>query len=233
MTEYNKLFNFPILYIFYGKIAMKHISKGIFKKMGVILMKNSKKHIYKRTIISVLLMMIMFIGMNNIKAVTDDEYFAGNQLKQLGILKGYPDGTLKLEQSISRSEVATMMVRVRGYENKNIDIAGKEFLDVDKTYWAYGHVQNAYKLQIIQGYPDNTFRPLNNISYSEVVAIMVNSLGYRNTVVGDWPYNYINKAKEIGVIPKNSEVSPTKIITRGEMALIVWDTLLVKVELGL
>ena len=125
-------------------------------------MKNNKKHIYKRTLISLLLMMVMVFSMNNIKAVTDDEYFAGNQLKQLGILKGYPDGTLRLEQSISRSEVATMMVRVRGYANTNYE-----------------------------------------------------------------------KAKEIGVILKDSEDSPTKIITRGEMALIVWDSLLVKVELGL
>ncbi len=36
------------------------------------------------------------------------------------------------------------------------------------------------------------------------------------------------EAKELGVIPMSSQTDPTQIVTRGEMALIVWDTLLVK-----
>jgi hypothetical protein len=165
-----------------------------------------------------------------IYGTTDDEYFAGNQLKQLSILEGYPDGTLKLEKPISRSEVATIMVRVRGYEDVEINLEGKNFTDVSGDYWAFQYIQNAYKLYIIQGYPDNSFKPKNNISYAEVVAIMVNTLGYRELITGDWPYNYINKAKELGVIPAESNIDPTKIITRGEMALIVYDTLLVKID---
>lgn len=164
-------------------------------------------------------------------AVTDDEYFAGNQLKQIGILKGYTDGTLKLEKSISRAEVATIMVRVRGYEDSTIDLEGRAFTDVATKNWAYLNIQNAYKLEIIQGYPDLSFKPLNNISYGEVVTIMVNTLGYKDKVgEGSWPENYIQKAKELGVIPSNSNEDPKKIITRGEMSLIVWDTLLVKLE---
>lgn len=163
-------------------------------------------------------------------AVTDDEYFAGNQLKQIGILKGYTDGSLKLEKPISRAEVATIMVRVRGYEDSVINLEGRAFTDVAVGNWAYLNIQNAYKLEIIQGYPDLSFKPLNNISYAEVIAIMINTLGYKGQVEGTWPENYINKAKELGVIPGNSNVDPTKIITRGEMSLIVWDTLLVKLE---
>lgn len=180
----------------------------------------------------IVLMLIIILSMNHtsIYAVTSDEYFAGNQLKQLGVLKGYPDGTLKLEKSISRSEVATIMVRVRGYENSDIQLEGRAFTDVAVGNWAYQNIQNAYKLKIIQGYPDLSFKPLNDISYAEVVAIMVNTLGYKEKVVGNWPENYINKAKELGVIPANSTVDPKKIITRGEMSLIVWDTLLVKLE---
>lgn len=166
----------------------------------------------------------------DVEATTDDEYYSGNQLKQLGILKGYPDGTLKLEKPIMRSEVATIMVRIRGYEDADIDMEGKEFTDVEEDYWAYGYIQNAYKLEIIQGYPDSSFKPANNISYAEVVAIMVNTLGYKDKIIGKWPENYINMGKELGVIPEDSDEDPAKIITRGEMALIVWDTLLVKLE---
>jgi len=163
-------------------------------------------------------------------AASSEDYFAGNQLKQLGVLKGYPDGTLKLDQSITRSEVAAIMVRIRGYEGITVDAQGKDFSDVNTDFWGYEYVQNAYKLGIIQGYPDASFKPLNNISYAEVVAIMVNTLGYKEKIEGEWPNNYLNKAKELGIIPSDSKVEATTIITRGEMALIVWDTLLVKLD---
>lgn len=171
---------------------------------------------------------VLLLNSNGLTAQNDDQYFAGNQLKQIGILKGYPDGGLHLEDNITRAEVATMMVRVRGFENKTVTGEGKSFKDLKKDHWAYANIQNAFKLGIIQGYPEGDFRPQNNISYAEIVAIMVNTLGYKDKISGNWPDNYINKGKELNVIPKNSGVDSKKIVTRGEMALIVWDTLLVK-----
>ena len=73
-----------------------------------------------------------------------------------------------------------------------------------------------------------SFKHLGNITYAEVVAIMVNALGQQENLEGEWPYNYIDKAKAIGVIPSDSSEDPSKVITRGEMSVIVWDTLLVK-----
>ncbi len=177
-----------------------------------------------------LVLLILAVFSASITATSDDEYFAGTRLKQLGVLKGYPDGTLKLENTITRSEVATIMVRIRGYETEVIDLPGKAFTDVAGDFWAANYIQNAYKLGIIQGYPEGAFKPANSITYAEVVAIMVGTLGFKDQVTGDWPYNYINMGKELGVIPQDSTVDPGKIITRGEMSLIVWDTLLVKLE---
>ncbi len=176
------------------------------------------------------LLVVIVILMNGVGAIaaTNDESYAGNQLQQLGILTGYSDGTLGLERNITRAEVATMMVRVRGYSQGEVPGNVMAFTDIDMNHWAYKHVQNAYRLNMIQGYPDKSFRPGANIQYQEVVAIMVNTLGYQDALEGEWPMNYITKAKEIGVIPKTSQVEPTHIVTRGEMALIVWDTLLVK-----
>jgi len=200
--------------------------------MNYIFLNKRQKHNLGMKVASILCVCILAFSFLNypVSAVTDDEYFAGNQLKQIGILKGYTDGTLKLEQPIVRSEVATIMVRIRGFENKDIALEGKEFIDVKSTFWGYKNIQNAFKLGLIQGYPDASFKPQNNITYAEVVTIMVNTLGYKESMQGEWPQNYLDKAKAIGVIPKTSTVEPNKIITRGEMALIVWDTLLVLVE---
>lgn len=191
------------------------------------------KRIFHLQGLAIVLMFILVSQMATVQGATTDEAYAANQLKQLGVLTGYPDGSLRLDQTISRSEVATMMVRVRGYGSSSpssVPGTGKNFSDVATSYWAYNHIQNAYKLEIISGYPEGDFKPLSNITYQEVVAIMVNTLGYKESLQGEWPNNYLNKARELGIIPSGSQVEPTKIVTRGEMSLIVWDTLLVKLS---
>lgn len=164
----------------------------------------------------------------NLFAATDEENYAGNQLKILGILKGYSDGSLQLDNNIIRSEVAALTVRILGYDDTIIVGDEKEFSDVIKDNWAFNSIQNAYKLSIINGYPDGKFKPQNNITYAEVITIMVNALGKGNNLTGAWPDNYINKAKALGIISQDDTTDPNKVVTRGEMAVIVWNTLLVK-----
>ncbi len=158
----------------------------------------------------------------------DDENFAGNQLRILGILVGYEDGTLRLDNPILRSEIAALMVRTLGYENSIVIGENKNFQDVKKDYWAYQVIQNAYKLGIIKGYPEGTFKPKNNISFAETLAIMVNALEKNDNLEGQWPHNYIERAKQIGIIPKDSSTHPDKIVTRGEVAKILWQTIITK-----
>lgn len=183
-----------------------------------------------KKIISLILICCLCISMFSIavSASTEAEDYAGNQLSILGIIKGYPDGTLKLDNNITRAEVATLTVRMLGYENSVVAGNEREFKDLAKTHWGYINIQNAFKLGLMQGYPTGEFKPSSNITYAEVVAIMVNSLGKGKDLTGTWPNNYLNKGKELGVIPKTSTVAANKIVTRGEMSVIIWDTLLIK-----
>ncbi len=176
----------------------------------------------------IFLFIIMLLTSVNVFAVTEEEEASAAKLKTLGILKGYEDGTLRLENNIIRSEVAALAVRISNIDGAVVEGEGKEFTDVSADYWAYGVISDAYKMGIIHGYPDDTFKPKNNITYAEVVAIMVNVLGKTGEITGEWPENYLNKAKELGIIPADSEVDPNKIVTRGEMSHIVWRTLIVK-----
>lgn len=184
----------------------------------------------KRKVTSLCLSIILAIGLfsNAGFAATEEETYAGNQLSVLGLLKGYADGSLKLDNNITRAEVATLVIRMLGYENTVIVGNEKAFKDVEKGFWGYSNIQNAYKLSIMQGYPTSEFKPNNNITYAEVVAIMVNALGKGKDLTGTWPDNYLSKGKELGVIPKTSTVNANKVVTRGEMSVIIWDTLLIK-----
>lgn len=190
--------------------------------------RSSKRGQYKSVFMAVMMAVIVLTSGLQVDAASNEESYAGNQLRILGILRGYEDGSLRLDNPIKRAEVAALTVRILGYEGVELEGETRDFTDVEKDYWAAGVIQNAYKLKIIQGYPDMTFKPLDDITYAEVVAIMVNALGQQEELVGDWPLNYINRGKAVGIIPTDSSVEPDKVVTRGEMSVIVWDTLLVK-----
>ena len=61
------------------------------------------------------------------RAATGEESYAGNQLRILGILRGYEDGSLKLDQPIVRAEVAALTIRLLGSENKTVEGEGRDF----------------------------------------------------------------------------------------------------------
>lgn len=174
------------------------------------------------------MLIFSILSMNSYASTPEEQKYAGEQLKTLGILKGYPDGTLGLDKNITRAEIATMVVRMKGYEGVIIAANGLDFTDVKKDYWGYLSIQNAFKLNAVSGYPDKSFKPNNNITYAEMVAMMTKAILKVQSLEGEWPQNFIDKGKAIGVIPTTDVVEPGKIITRGEAAKIMWDSLVAK-----
>ena len=176
-----------------------------------------------------ILLLLVWMSGGIFAATPTAQVYAGNQLRTLGILKGSGDGSLHLENNITRAEVATIMVRILT-ESPVVNPQAKTFSDVSGRHWGWEYIQKAYQIGIIQGYSDGSFAPENKISYAEVLTIMVNALGQKDNLNPElnWPENYIAKAKELGIVPAGSKVAMDKIVTRGEMALIVWDTILVK-----
>lgn len=164
-------------------------------------------------------------GSGDILAATPDETYAGSQLETLGILKGYEDGLLHLDRNITRAQVATLAVRMLGYEGAAVPGTPMDFSDIG-GHWAEDNVDTASILGLVNGYPDGSFKPENNITYAEVVAIMVNTLGQSENLEGSWPDNYLEKARAIGIINEETELPANKVVTRGEMAVLVYYTIL-------
>ena len=97
------------------------------------------------------------------------------------------------------------------------------FSDVKSSDWYYNSVTRAVKEGLISGYADNTFRPVENITVSEFIKMLVAAMGYDlKPVKGDyWARNYINKALEIGLIEKDEFDNYDRPIARGEMAKLI------------
>lgn len=156
---------------------------------------------------------------------------SGNVLVKMNLLTGYPDGTLKLENNITRAEFSVLIMKMLGYTNDNINIVSdKKFVDLKETHWAYKSVIKATELGYLSGYEDATFRPTNNLTYAECCSIMVNVLGYKSTLKGKWPDNVINKATELGINKKVNDKNSKDLMTRGEVAVILVNSLSIKLN---
>lgn len=88
-------------------------------------------------------------------------------MTKYGFIKGYPDGSFKPNQPITRAEFASIAAKVSQVENAG---AGS-FTDVDSNYWAYGDINKLVREGWIEGYEDGTFKPENEITRSESVTI--------------------------------------------------------------
>lgn len=72
---------------------------------------------------------------------------------------------------ISRAEILEVIINIYGIELKKYE---GEFSDVDKDYFYADYISTAKSIGLINGYKDNTFRPKEKISRSEMAVILNN-----------------------------------------------------------
>lgn len=155
----------------------------------------------------------------------------GDLLVKMNLLAGYPDGTLKLENNITRAEFSVLIMKMLGYNSDNIELqSDKKFSDLKESHWARKSVIKATELGYLNGYTDNTFRPSNNLTYAECCAIIVNVLGYNSELKGAWPNNVIDMAGKLSVDNKLESKQPKDLVTRGEVAIMLVNSLNVEVK---
>jgi hypothetical protein len=146
---------------------------------------------------------------------------AVNVLTQLGVINGYPDGTYRPDNIVTRAEMAVIVVSALGladYANGT-----SSFSDMG-GHWSNGFVAYATSLGVIAGYPDGTFKPDKTVSYDEAATMLVAALGYTpDSLVGTWPANYVTKAKTLGIL--DGIKSGVGGANRGDIAIMAYQTL--------
>ena len=115
------------------------------------------------------------------------------QLKALGLVKGDDLGYFNPNDTITRAEFCAMIVRALGLEAAAGYLATPTvFPDVTPAQaWAYGYINVAVTRGIIKGYPDGTFRPQGPVTQAEALTMIMRALGYKDSLPGDWPLDYI------------------------------------------
>ena len=168
-------------------------------------------------------------------------------VKAEGIVSGYADGTFRPDQTINRAEFLKIVLEAQatGYTgdgpspspSMNCFFHGgsKEdfrqefgkFNDVEFTSWYAPYFCSGIRSGIVRGYPDQTFRPAQTINFVEAAKIIVTTDAYFGGSLtvsrqgNTWYEGYVRALAERKAIPL-SITSFGQVITRGEMAEMVW-----------
>lgn len=99
-----------------------------------------------------------------------------NILSDEGVIVGYPDGTFKPDDNVTRAEFASMAIKALGQEHTKV-AQPVEFTDITRDYWAYDAIQKALYFDLISSSKEGSlFRPDDNVSREEATTVAVNAL---------------------------------------------------------
>lgn len=151
------------------------------------------------------------------------------KLMALGIVNGYPDGTVRPDNSITRAEFIKALVNTAGYGSTANLLAGTntKFADVKGSHWASGHVAVAASRGWAKGVDSKgtLFAPDSKITYAQAVTFALRILGYNDEgLIGSWPNNYVIKASELGLLD-GLKFSASGNATRGDVFVLLANVL--------
>ncbi len=171
-----------------------------------------------------------------------------NNLAMYGCINGYPDGTFRPTNNVTRAEFAQMLALLfDGGEGYALQIeTGRDpdfepFSDVEEGDWYYEAVMMLSYCDLINGYPDGTFKPNDNISREEM-AYMLYRFGehlfgylkdgapptaymfFEDVLADRWSAEAIDFLTGVGIIRGygDNTFRPTAEATRAEAAVVIY-----------
>ncbi|TDA69946.1 MAG: hypothetical protein D9V47_03965 [Clostridia bacterium] len=130
-------------------------------------------------------------------------YEAVTSLAASGIINGYPDGTFKPENSVTRAEFAKIIVYAMGQQDQ-VGPATEQFNDVGRNHWANAVIKVAVDKGYLRGRGKEAFAPGDKITGAEVVAILVRAAGLAGPEVEArgpaWYSAYLDLARQKGFL---------------------------------
>ena len=99
-----------------------------------------------------------------------------DELTERGVIAGYPDGTVRPDDVISRGEFCALLVRYIGLDTTKAEQEPPTFNDID-GHWSEVNIEALVDAGIIDlGDYDGSFRPSEPITRIEIIRMMVRSI---------------------------------------------------------
>jgi len=94
------------------------------------------------------------------------------------------------------------------------------YSDVPEGSWYYTYVTELSQKEVVNGYPDGTFRPNGTVTWGEALKLILRAAGYPEAPQMDhhWASGYLSLAMSYGFLPETGEYQLNAPITRLEVA---------------
>ncbi len=148
-------------------------------------------------------------------------------LNTRGLIKGYPDGTFKPNNTITRAEAATIIARALDLKKTT----NPSFKDVKSTHYAYNEIAAVAEKGILTGREAGSFSPDGKLTRAEMATILKRAYQLTGTTTAKfsdvstkhWAYDTINTliANKITDGYEDGTFKPDRQISRAEFATML------------
>ncbi|MDD5054716.1 MAG: S-layer homology domain-containing protein [Candidatus Peribacteraceae bacterium] len=158
---------------------------------------------------------------------------AAAELYRRAIIGGFPDGQFKGDQPVNRAEAAKFLLLARYGSVDDIANSGT-FPDVLDGQWYTKFVMTAAQKGIINGYPDGTFRPADQVNTAEFLKMLALTFGlqlntsntYSDVSANAWFARYAGIAKKYSLFPgRSASLRPGSVLSRQDVAVAIYQYL--------
>lgn len=165
---------------------------------------------------------------------TADYATAVNTLVALKVINGYDDNTFKPDNLITRAEASKIIVAALNETASAEAMKGAtKFSDIEaKHEWATGYINKGVSMGYINGMENNQFQPDGNVTYAQIIKMMLCAMGYEDYAVSladqygytgaNWYLPYTQLAADAGVTD-GVYAGPNDAVTRAQVAQLVYN----------
>jgi sulfur relay (sulfurtransferase) DsrF/TusC family protein len=123
-----------------------------------------------------------------------------NLMSEMGVLQGKEGDVYDPAGTLTRAEACAIIYRITTgtVDTPKAPSSDVEFPDVSAEHWAGKYIQHCVGLGVVDGYPDDTFKPDQAVTYAEFVTMMVRALGV-DTKDFTFPNSYMSIAAAQGM----------------------------------
>ncbi|MGN7476521.1 DUF6612 family protein [Solibacillus silvestris] len=166
-------------------------------------------------------------------AENNAHFKAITELHAAGIISGYPDGTFKPAQDVTRGQAAKMLAGALGLDTKNV--VNPKFADIPTSHQYYGSIAALAALDAIEVYEDDTIESNETITRGEFAYMLAQALDLEaeggspfTDVPEDNDYAYfVTALYEYGIANgvSDTEFGVEESITRGQLAAFIYNVM--------
>jgi hypothetical protein len=144
-------------------------------------------------------------------------------LKVFDVFRGYEDGAYHLDERMTRAEFAVLLMRAY-YQGESAKEDALPFTDIAGVDWAKEAIGVLYEQGIIHGISDTQFDPDGTVTYGQMAAMAIRSVGLERFAQGEggYPDGYMAVAQKAKIIPEGKKAE--NIALRGDMAEVLYAT---------